>query len=60
LLASLDLLESWDLVTDDSLDARLNTLDNFDELLLSIDADSAATDAHETDTTPNTEPPSKG
>jgi len=60
LLASLDLLESWDLVTDDSLDARLNTLDNFDELLLSIDADSSATDNNQNDATPSTEPPSKG
>lgn len=64
LLASLELLESWDLVTDDSLDARLNALDSFDEMLLSIDADSGAASGETRDdpATPpaQPQPPSKG
>jgi hypothetical protein len=64
LLASLELLESWDLVTDDSLDARLNALDSFDEMLLSIDADSSAASGETRDdpATPpaQQQPPSKG
>jgi len=37
LLESLDLLEAWDLITDESLDVVLTSLDTADEVLLEID-----------------------
>jgi len=39
LLASLDLLESWDILTDDSVEADVNAFDVFDELLLGFDTE---------------------
>jgi hypothetical protein len=36
LLASLDLLESWDLVVEDSVEADVLALDAFDALLLDV------------------------
>jgi hypothetical protein len=56
LLAALDLLESWELVTDDSLDAQLNTLDSFDELLLLIDADTREQGGGDADSAASDEP----
>jgi hypothetical protein len=37
LLESLDLLESWELITDESIDVALTSLDTVDEVLLEID-----------------------
>ncbi len=45
LLASLDLLESWELVTDGSLESELTTTADFDALLRGLDTQGAAIDA---------------
>lgn len=53
LLESLDLLEAWELITDDSIDVVLTSLDTADEVLLEIDQG-------EDPLEPVTEEPSKG
>ena len=63
LLASLDLLESWELVTDDSLEAELTTAEDFDALLLGLQAQEAADlldDAPAAPPTNGDAPPKKG
>ena len=53
LLESLDLLEAWELITDDSLEVMLTSLDTADEVLLEIDQGDDPLE-------PVTEEPSKG
>ena len=45
LLASLDLLEDWELLTDDELDLLLSSLDPWDEALLEMEAEARELDA---------------
>jgi hypothetical protein len=58
LLASLDLLESWELVTDDSLELDLTTSEDFDALLMGLEAQDAA--AETAPVVPKPQVPKKG
>jgi hypothetical protein len=66
LLARLDLLESWDLLSDDDLDVLLSSLDPVDEVLLEYKADAtsnsndAAAPAEPPSTAPTTPPTKQG
>jgi hypothetical protein len=60
LLASLDLLESWELVAGDDIDVQLNALNSMDELLLSIDADTNASTDQQPEPKPSESSPTKG